>query len=334
MSASATAVPDLGLLRRLSRICDRDGLIRTAAIDHPESYDLLFDDDLARVDFAEVVDSKLELIEAMSAHASSLLLDPRASVGQAIITGAAAGDVGILSGLEQLYHVPATGGFEPRLALKRGWGPEQLASLGLDAAKLVVFHRHLDEASLGAKLEVVREVAHRCHEVHLPLVVEPLWYAADGEDPTDPAIRAQRTESVIASTRAFKEAGADIMKVEFPVDLATQADIADDTTARLAEACDGTWVLLSAGVTFDGFAEQLRVAARHGCSGFMAGRAIWGDGVGRFDAERRAAGVRTACERLDRLAEILHADPHPAITPLPRDRAAETVGPEWHTTLS
>lgn len=326
--------PDLGLLRRLSRICDRDGLIRTAAIDHPENYDLLFDDDLARVDFAEVVDSKLELIEAMSAHASALLLDPRASVGQAIITAAAPGDVGILSGLEDLYHVPATGGFEPRLALKRGWGPEQLVDLGIDAAKLVVFHRHLDEASLGAKLEVVREVAHRCHELHLPLVVEPLWYAAEGEDPADPAVRAQRTESVVASTRAFKEAGADIMKVEFPVDLATQADVADEATARLADACGGAWVLLSAGVTFDGFVEQVKVAVRHGCSGFMAGRAIWGDGVGRFDAARRAAGVRTACERLDRLAEILHADPHPAIPALPRAQAPTVIGPDWYTTLS
>ncbi len=324
--------PDVGLQRRLSRICDRDGLIRTAAIDHPENYDLLFDEDLSQVDFAEVVDSKLELIAAMSQHASSLLLDPRAAFGQAVMTGAAPGDVGILSGLEELYHVPGTTDFEPRLGLRPGWDPEKLVSLGVDAAKLVVFHRHVDEAALADKVALVEEVAARCHALHLPLVVEPLWYPVAGEDVADPAIRAQRTASVLSTAATFKGAGADIVKVEFPVNLATNADDADAACAKLAEACGGTWVLLSAGVTFDGFLEQMKVAVRHGCSGFMAGRAIWGDGVGRFDAERRAAGVRTACERLDKLAEVLHTNPHPALTKVPVPEAAQVIGPDWYRT--
>ena len=223
-----TTTPDVGLQRRLSRICDRDGLIRTAAIDHPENYDLLFDADLSRVDFAEVVDSKLELIAAMSGHASSLLLDPRSSVGQAIVSGAVPGDVGILSGLEALYYQPDSGGFEPRLALKEGWGPERLADLGIDAAKLVVFHRHLDEDAVAEKVAIVSDVARRCHDLHLPLVVEPLWYPAAGEDPTDPAIRAQRTESVISSAAIFKAAGADsVYSAEGEVALAFIEDILD-----------------------------------------------------------------------------------------------------------
>ena len=47
---------------------------------------------------------------------------------------------------------------------------------------------------------------------------------------------------------------------------------------------------------------QVRIAAAAGACGFMAGRAIWGDGVGRHDAATRAAGVATACARLDQLA--------------------------------
>lgn len=70
---------------------------------------------------------------------------------------------------------------------------------GVDAAKLVVFHRYLDQESVAEKVEIVADVARRRHDLHLPLVVEPLWYPAAGEDPRDPAIRAQRTESVIAS---------------------------------------------------------------------------------------------------------------------------------------
>jgi hypothetical protein len=40
----------------------------------------------------------------------------------------------------------------------------------------------------------------------------------------------------------------------------------------------------------------------------MAGRAIWGDAVGRFDAERRAAGARQAAARLRELRETLGSE--------------------------
>lgn len=320
---------DLGRLRRLARIADRDGLVRAAAIDHPENYDLLFDRDLSRVDFAEVVESKLELIAAMAPHASALLLDPRASIGQAIITGAAPGNVGIISGLENLYYEPSTGGFEPRLETKPGWTPAKLSLLGVDAAKLVVFHRGTDTESEQAKVDLVRQVAADCHARQLPLIVEPLWYAAPGESLDDPQVRARRTASVIATAATFKEAGADIMKVEFPVDLRTDAASADEACAQLAQAVSGPWVLLSAGVTFEGFCEQLVVGARHGACGFMAGRAIWGDAVGRHDAAVRAAGARQAQERLDRLTEILHTSPNRLWDGLPTTSAAATVGPTW-----
>jgi tagatose-1,6-bisphosphate aldolase len=64
-------------------------------------------------------------------------------------------------------------------------------------------------------------------------------------------------------------------------------------------------VLLSASATYEQFRDQLAIAARAGACGFMAGRAIWGDGVGRFDAERRAHGARTAAARLRELHETL-----------------------------
>ena len=44
----------VGLHRRMSRITDDAGLIRTIAIDHPDNYLLLFDDDLTKVSFEEV----------------------------------------------------------------------------------------------------------------------------------------------------------------------------------------------------------------------------------------------------------------------------------------
>ena len=325
----------LGTMRRMARISDAEGFIRVAAIDHPDTYLTLFDDDVSTVSFEEVVESKLELIEAMAPHATAMLLDPVWSLGQAVIGGALPRDVGLISGLEDLYYTPETStvGFDTELRLKPDWSPTKLAALGCDAAKLVVFHRADGPPERSEQVhEVVRKVARECTRLQLPLVVEPLWFPEPGESVADPEVAARRTESVITSARSFREAGADVMKVEFPVSLesADGRAGADDACARLDEAVDGPWVLLSAGVTFEGFAAQLTVAARHGCLGFMAGRAIWGDSVGRHPADVRAAGARLAAERLDQLAGILadNGSAHRAVRPSPG--LVGEIGARWY----
>ncbi len=330
-----TEPANLGKLRRMQRISDADGFIRTAAIDHPENYQILFDPDLSKVTFEEVVESKLSMIAAMATHATALLLDPIWSIGQAIATAALPGSLGLISGIEDLYYRPDDSplGFDTTLRLKPGWTPAKLSLLGCDAAKLVVFHRHdADEETAAHVHGVVAEAAQECTRLDLPLIVEPLWYPLPGEDLADPATARRRTESVIASAHSFRRAGADIMKVEFPTSLTTEEGRAgaDEACERLTEAIDGPWVLLSAGVTFDGFAEQLRYAARHGCSGFMAGRAIWGDGVGRLSEKDRRRGEQVAADRLDALADILAAEAPRSWVPLPLADAATTVGPEWY----
>jgi tagatose-1,6-bisphosphate aldolase len=334
-SSSSVDVAKLGKLRRMQRISDAEGFIRTAAIDHPENYQILFDQDLTKVSFDEVVESKLSMIAAMAPHATSLLLDPVWSLGQAVASAALPGSLGLISGLEDLYYRPDDSpvGFDTTLRLKPGWTPAKLSLVGCDAAKLVVFHRHDADDETAARVHgVVAGVAQECARLQLPLIVEPLWYPLSGEDPADPEVAQRRTESVIATAGSFRRAGADIMKVEFPTTLATPEGraAADDACERLDAAVDGPWVLLTAGVTFDGFADQLRYAARHGSSGFMAGRAIWGDGVGRRSDEDRRRGEQVAADRLDALGEILAAGARRSWIPARRDEAAAVVGPKWY----
>lgn len=296
---------------------------------------MLFDDDLSRVTFAEVVDSKLELIQAMAQHASSMLLDPVFSIGQAIATGDLPGHVGLISGLEELSYQPESSpvGFDTTLRLKPGWSPAKLALLGCDAAKLVVFHRSDAPEELADTVhQTVSAVAGECAAHQLPLIVEPLWYPRPGESLGDPQVARGRTSSIIDTARSFSNAGADIMKLEFPTLIDTQPGraTADDACERLGEAVNTPWVLLSAGVTFAAFSEQLQIAARHGCSGFMAGRAIWGDGVGRLAPADRAASVARACQRLDQLAEIIAATGSPAWSPVPRAASPRVVPADWY----
>lgn len=323
----------VGLHRRMARISGPDGLIRTIAIDHPDNYLLLFDADLSAVSFEEVVESKLEMIAELSRHATSVLADPVYCFGQGIVTGALPGDVGVISGIEDLYYTPATSlvGFDTALRLKEGWAPAKLAALGADAAKLVVFHREdQDAAEVARQHEVVAQAAQDCHAVGLPLIVEPLWFPVAGEDLADPAVRERRRTSVIGSARAFHDDGVDIMKVEFPLLDLTDLDACHRACADLDAAIDGPWVLLSAGVTFEGFRTQIDVAADHGCSGFMAGRAIWGDAVGRLSPQQRAEGAALAARRLDELAELLEGRGAPAWTPVPAADAAAVIGPDWY----
>lgn len=323
----------VGLHRRMARISGADGLIRTIAIDHPDNYLLLFDEDISQVSFEEVVESKLEMIAELTKHATSVLADPVWSFGQSIVTGALPGDVGLITGIEDLYYTPDTSpvGFDTDLRLRQGWGPAKLSALGVDAAKLVVFHREdQDGAQVVRQHEVVADMARECHDVGLPLIVEPLWFPVAGEDLADPVVRERRRRSVIGSARTFHEDGVDIMKVEFPVLDLADLDACHQACADLDEAIDGPWVLLSAGVTFEGFRTQIDVAADHGCSGFMAGRAIWGDAVGRLGAEQRAQGAALAARRLDELAEVLEGRGAPAWTPVPAADAAAVIRPDWY----
>jgi tagatose-1,6-bisphosphate aldolase len=325
-ATTPATVLDLGRLRRLQRISDADGFIRVAAIDHPENYLALFDTDLTKVSDSEVVESKLELISGMAEHCSAVLVDPVWSLPQGVLTRAIPGDIGMISGLEHLAY--SSSGFGVETRLREGWTVPVLAQLGADAAKLVVFYRRELEAVSASQHALVCELVRQCREAALPLVVEPLWYPLDGESLDDPRVRRKRAEAIVEAAQVFAELGADVLKVEFPGRLESPEE-AMEACARLDAGLEVPWVLLSASATFDQFAEQLRIAAAAGACGFMAGRAIWGDGVGRHDAETRGNGVRAAVERLDRLAQILRNNGRPWWQPVSLDAAVAAVSADW-----
>jgi tagatose-1,6-bisphosphate aldolase len=329
----SAAVPALGKIRRMTRMADEAGFIRVAAIDHPENYLALFDQDIDRVSYAEVVESKAELVEAMSQHATALLLDPVWSLGQGILSGIVPPGVGIISGVEQLsYAVGSYTGWESELAIRPGWPISKVAAVGCDGAKLVVFYRPELEDVCARQHEVISALVADCAEHEMPLIVEPIWYPLPGEDLADPAVAASRVRSIVASAATIAELGPDIMKVEFPgaIGTADEQAAAADNCAELDEGLDVPWVLLSAGVKFEGFVEQVRIASAAGASGFMAGRAIWGDGVGRFDEATRRAGAKTACERLDVLADIVTSTGRPFRTRPDLAATISVLGPDWH----
>jgi tagatose 1,6-diphosphate aldolase len=70
-------------------------------------------------------------------------------------------------------------------------------------------------------------------------------------------------------------------------------------------------VLLSAGVDYDTFETQTRIACENGASGFLAGRAIWQEAPGMPEAEQDAFLSNTSVERLNTLTRIANNSGRP-----------------------
>jgi len=325
----------LGIVRRLTRLATADGFFCIAALDHPENYLALFDPDVTRVPHDTVVASKLELAAELARHASGLLLDPVWSLGQAIATGALPGRVGVIAPIEQLTYTPDDPpGWEVATRLRPGWTPEKIARLGVDAVKLFLFYRAELEEAAGQRALVADLVA-SCHEQQLPLVVEPIWYPVGDEDPRDRATARRRAEAVVSAAAEFCALGADVLKVQFPgsVRLSAERASAGAAARELDAAVDAPWVLLSEGAGFDDFVVQMEIAARAGASGYIAGRAVWGDAVGNLPPERRGPAIRRAGTRLETLNGILRGHGRPWIDQISVERAAAALPPDWYASF-
>ena len=73
---------------------------------------------------------------------------------------------------------------------------------------------------------------------------------------------------------------ADVFKIEYPG--------SDKECAAITDMLkDVPWIMLTRGNEFDTFQQNLSVAKDNGCKGFLAGRALWQDGVAIRDDKKR-----------------------------------------------
>jgi tagatose-1,6-bisphosphate aldolase len=323
----------LGTVRRLARLASDDGFFLVAALDHPENYLALFDQHVERVPYEVVVRSKLELAGHLSRYASALLLDPVWSLGQAVATGTLPGSVGVIAALDMLRYTPDTPpGWDPATRLRPGWTPEKAAKLGADGVKLVVIYRADRDELAARQRKLVAELVASCRAVQLPLVIEPIWYPLAGEDPADPAVARRRAGAIVASAAEFAVLGADILKVQFPGSVGSVAEraAAADAARELDAALSVPWVLLSEGAGYPDFAVQMEIAARAGASGYIAGRAVWGDAVGNIPAAGRSGALARAGARLTALNDLVRGYGRPWSERVPVDTVSTVLPPGWY----
>ncbi|MEM9439080.1 MAG: tagatose 1,6-diphosphate aldolase [Pseudomonadota bacterium] len=303
-SLDTDILPDPGKLRGLQKVTSADGFFLTCALDHGDDYRELIDPDLGKVPYERTVESKLRLIETLSPHVSSFLLDPEYAAAHAILSGKLSRDTGLMVCVEEEGGYLGTG---PRgeTRYRKNWNASKIKKMGGDMCKLLWYFRP-DGPIDQVQRDIVAKLVKDCANISLPLVVEPIWNPLEGEDSSSDAWQDRRAEGVVESAVIAYELGADMLKLEFPGRVATeeQQRASAERCRQISEAVDIPWVILSAGVDYDDFRLQVRLACEGGAAGFVAGRSIWRDAVPKDGSDSSKEGVDRAASRLAELAEI------------------------------
>lgn len=275
----------------LDPLTDEHGRLCVLALDHRDSLRVEFDADRPdTVPIDRLVQFKRDVVRAFGDRPSAVMLDPELSIDQILTAGELPAGVGSLCALEAQGYL---GDPEARTNhLLEGWSPQRAVDVGASAAKLLILYRPDRGEATKSQDDLVRGVVDSCGEAGLPLFVEPVPYdVVDVED---------RERTVIESASRIGALGPDVIKMPFPSATDT-AERWDAACRRLDEATDKPWAVLSWGAPFAVFLEQVQSACANGCSGFMAGRAIWSEAVDAPD--RTATLIDTALPRFDRLVD-------------------------------
>jgi sulfofructosephosphate aldolase len=240
-------------------------------------------------------DFKADLVDTACRDASAVLLDPDVSLPAVVERDILARDVGLLVRIEADGHDTEDGLRRSRLI--DGLGAAGARALGATAAKVMVFLRADREGLDGYAANLVRRALEDCDRADLLCVIELMTYRLDDETPE--AFAARKADLVREGAVLLQECGSKVLKLEYP-------GSAEDC-ARVTDALDVPWAVLSAGVDHDAFCDQLRSAMAGGANGFIAGRSLWKEAVGLPAMQRRRFLEDTGRRRMADMLEILEA---------------------------
>lgn len=316
----------LGKAHRLSRCATPDGKFVMLALDHRNNLRrALAPDDPARVSYEEMADFKEELARSLSPVATGILLDPEYGLAAALAGNALDPRCGLLVAVEETGYTGAPTARESKIL--PGWSVEKVARAGAAGVKLLIYY-HPQAPNAAAQEALVREVAESCRRFEMPFFLEPLSFSLD---PGAKRLSSSEKRYVVVETaRRLTPLGVDVLKAEFPLHSDEEPDEHSwlDACQELSAASRVPWLLLSAGVSFEHFVEQTRVACQAGASGVLAGRAVWKEAVTMEREARPAFFLGTARKRMLQLAGVVgdYGKPWIDFHPDLRDQAR----PEWY----
>jgi tagatose 1,6-diphosphate aldolase len=296
----------IGKLRGLQQLADSRGMMTMCAIDHRGALKrALNEKNPDAVSYQDMVDFKLDLCQAVAPFASAILLDPEYGAGQAIAAGLLPGPKGLLVSMEKTGY---TGDSTARITeLLPGWSIKKVKKMGASAVKLLIYFRPDLKDVASKQLDLVARLADQCLEEDIAFLVEPVSYPVERGRASSKKFAEIKPGLVIETARQITALPIDVLKAEFPADIKFEQDEGKllGLCRELNRASRLPWVLLSAGVDFESFRKQVKIACKAGASGFLAGRALWQEGAQiRSRDERMKFFQNTAAPRLKELAEI------------------------------
>jgi tagatose 1,6-diphosphate aldolase len=320
--ATGTDHPALtpGKRRGVERIAGADGRFRMLATDQRGSLMRVLARRLGcaanEVPPEALREVKRAIIEALTPSASGLLTDP--VYGFAAAMDAVGKDTGLLFCIDESGSHKLGQGKTAQISRRlENFSVERTKLIGADGVKVLVPYRpDADDGSREYQEHYVRQIGAECARWDIPFVLEIVAYERNEPGKDSPEYALGKPRWVVESARVFSrpEFRADILKLEFPADLRFVHEFADGAfdgvkrepvyaltdAERFCREVDAAasrpWVILSAGVGYEEFCENVRLACAAGASGFLCGRALWQEGVALYpDADSMRTTLRTRC---------------------------------------
>jgi sulfofructosephosphate aldolase len=281
--------------RDLSKLARSSGGLAMVAVDQREALRGMF----AKFQEAPVLDSqltqfKVDVARELSPYASALLVDQEFGIDAIVDQKALASNCGLIAAADLLLG-PA-GGAATDTGVDPDVDPIRMKAIGAIGLKFLVLWR-IDE-SPEARQKLVDEFNALCDKSGLPSIIEVIV-----KPPLDSSINFDREEHLITAAKEARNWKADLYKAEVPFHGEGDYAAITHNAARITDAIQGPWVVLSNGVKAEFFADAVMACAQGGASGFLAGRAVWADLVGSPDIPKALRDV--AIPRLEKLGEIV-----------------------------
>ncbi len=268
--------------KNLGKLLNDRGLITIAAIDHrgllkkflhPENPDQTSEE--------EILGWKRTMVEVDKNRVSGLLIDP--TYGKDLIDLTA--KCGWLLSMEKTGY---RGGQEQReTEILSDWNVRKVKEMGAVGAKLLLYYDPDNQELADKQKAVAQRVSEECMKEKTIFLLEPLSYRKSKE----PYLVERMIDGLL-------DLSVDIFKLEYPG--------SPEECRRISDKLQVPWVLLSAGVAYDQYKEQLKIACEGGASGMAVGRAAWQE-FGQYEGEDRERFFREVVSlRMDELINVVN----------------------------
>ena len=306
MTQSVTKLMGLGLtpgkMRGLQRISNENGTLTMVATDQNSSMiNMMKKATGNEPTYAEIADAKVMLSRALAPHCSGLLVDGYYGYWSTVAAQAVPAGTGLLIRVEKSGATKNERG-APCGEVEPGWGVAKIKRCGADAVKLLAQFEPTEFDSAERNFEFTRKMFEECNEQDILFLLEPLHFPFDGDDPKSERVLSRKAKTVIDSARILSRL-CDVYKAEFPGTIGVESESElKDNLKRLNDDCEKPWVLLSAGVDYEDYKQQVEMAMEAGASGILGGRAFWKEFFTYTSPEERQKFAETDCVK--RVQEI------------------------------